>query len=153
MKVVLLQDVSGVGRVGEVREVAEGYFRNFLAPRGLAAAATEAAMRRVAEQRELKARREARVAAENRSLAERIRQTQVTLKVKVGEQYRLYGAVTAADIAGELSKQLGHPIDKRHVELEEPIRHLGTYEVPVHLARGVEPKVTVVVEREEQASG
>lgn len=153
MKALLLQDVKGVGHAGDVKDVAEGYYRNYLAPQKLAAPATEATMKRVAQQREAQARRQARVSAENRSLAERIDQTQLTFRVKVGEQHRLYGSITAADIAEELQKQLGHPIDKRHVELEEPIRHLGTYKVTIHLAHGVEPKVTVVVEREEEATG
>lgn len=151
MKVVLLQEVKNVGRAGEVKEVAEGYFRNYLAPRNLAAPATESALKSVAERREIQARREARISVENRALAERIRQTQLTFRVKVGEQHRLFGAVTAADIAERLAQQLGHDVDKRHVELEEPIRHLGTYEVPIRIGHNVEPKVTVVVEREEVA--
>ncbi len=151
MKALLLQDVGGLGRAGEIKEVAEGHFRNYLAPRGLAAPATEATLKRVAQQKEVTARREARAASANRSLADRISQTQVTFRVKVGEQHRLYGAVTAADVAERLRQVLGHEIDKHHVELEEPIRHLGTYEVPVHLAKGVEPKVKVVVEREEES--
>ncbi len=153
MKVLLLQEVKSVGLEGEVKEVAEGYFRNYLAPKNLAVPATEATLKRVAQQREAQARREARTVAEHRSLADRIAQTQLTFRVKVGEQHRLYGAITAADVAEELQKQIHHPIDKRHVELEEPIRHLGTYKVTVHLAHGIEPKVTAVVEREEEAAG
>ncbi len=151
MKVLLLQDVKTVGRSGEVKEVAEGYFRNYLSPRGLATPATESALKRATQDREAQARRQARVVAENRTLADQINQTQLTFRAKVGEQHRLYGAITAADVAEELAKQIDHPVDKRHVELEEPIRHLGTYKVPIHLAQGVEPKVTVVVEQEEKA--
>ncbi len=152
MKVLLLEDVKGVGRAGDVKDVAEGYFRNYLAPKKLATLATEATLKRVADQRAAEARRSARAAAEYRSLAERIAQTQLDFRVKVGEQHRLYGSITAADIAERLQQVLGQPIDKRHVELEEPIRHLGTYKVTVHLAHEVEPKVTVVVEREEEGT-
>ncbi len=150
MKVLLLKDVQSIGRTGEVKDVAEGYFRNYLAPRGLATAATDAALKRLSQQHEVEARRQARASTANQALAGRISQVQVTFRVKVGEQHRLYGAVTAADVAEKLQETLGQPIDKHHVELEEPIRHLGTYQVPVHLAKGVEPKVTVLVEREEE---
>jgi large subunit ribosomal protein L9 len=148
MKVVLLKDVPSLGKSGDVKEVAEGFFRNFLAQRGLASAATDAAMRDLAESKAIESRREARVEKANESLAQRITKTQLTMHVKVGEQHRLYGSITGQDIAEALSRQLKQEIDKHRVELEEPIRHLGTYEVTVRLAHGIAPKVSVVVEPE-----
>lgn len=148
MKVLLLKDVANVGKSGEVKEVADGYFRNFLAPKGLAAQATAATLKQVADAKEAQVRREARALAKNRGLAETISTIQLHFRVKVGEQHRLYGAVTAANIAEQLQTKIGQPVDKRHVDLEEPIHHLGTYEVRIHLSHDVSPKVTVVVEPE-----
>ncbi len=148
MKVLLLKDVENVGKTGEVKDVADGYFRNYLAPKGLAAPATASTLKQVADAKAAQARREAKEAAKNRSLADRISTTELRFRVKVGEQHRLYGAITAANIAERLQSQIGQPVDKRHVDLEEPIHHLGTYEVRVHLAHDVNPKVTIVVERE-----
>jgi large subunit ribosomal protein L9 len=148
MKVLLLKDVANVGKAGEIKEVADGYFRNFLAPKGLAAPATPATLKKVAEAQDVQARRAVKQSVKHQELAERISKTQLTFRVRVGEQHRLFGAVTAAHIAEQLQKEIGQPIDKRHVELEEPIHHLGTYEVRVHLGPEANPKVTVVVERE-----
>jgi large subunit ribosomal protein L9 len=151
VKVLLLHDVKSIGKAGEVKEVADGYYRNFLALKALATPATDAALKQVATAREIEARRQAKQVTSNRAIAGEISKIQLNFRVKVGEQHRLYGSVTAADIADELAKKLGREVDKRHVELEEPLRHLGSYEVPVHLAQGVDPKVTVVVERDEDA--
>jgi large subunit ribosomal protein L9 len=148
VKVLLLKDVESVGKTGEVKEVADGYFRNFLAPKGMAAPATAATLKQVADAQATQKRREARLATKNRGLADSISNIKLHFRVRVGEQHRLFGAVTAAHIAERLSAEIGQPIDKRHVDLEEPIHHLGTYEVLVHLSHDVEPKVTVVVERE-----
>lgn len=153
MKVLLLQDVKSVGRAGEVKDVSDGYFRNFLAPKSLATPATEGALKKLAAEKESQAKRDARLLAENRKLADRIRETQVVLRVRVGDQHRLFGAVTSADIATELGKKLGIELDKRNIELEEPIKHLGTYEVAVRLAHGIEPKAKVVVEPLEGSAG
>ena len=149
VKVLLLKDVESVGKSGEVKVVADGYFRNYLAPKGLAAPATAATLKQVADAKEAQARREARALAKNRGLSDTISKTQLHFRVRVGEQHRLYGAVTAANIAEQLQAKIGQPVDKRHVDLEEPIHHLGTFEVRIHLAHDVDPKVTVVVEREE----
>jgi large subunit ribosomal protein L9 len=148
VKILLLKDVEGVGKTGEIKEVADGHYRNYLAPRGFAAPATAATLKQVADAREAKARREAKAAVKNRSLADRIEKTELRFRVRVGEQHRLFGSVTAAHIAEKLQAEIGQPIDKRHVELEEPIHHLGTFEVRIHLGQDANPKVKVVVERE-----
>jgi large subunit ribosomal protein L9 len=148
VKVLLNQDVAGLGRAGETKEVADGYARNFLLARGLATLASEGALKQAAERKDVAQRREAKKKAEVGSLATTLSQTQVVFKAKVGEQHRLYGSITAADVAEEIGRQIGQVIDKRNVELGEPIRHLGTYKVPVRLGPKVLPAVTVVVEPE-----
>lgn len=145
MRVVLKQDVKGVGQAGDIKEVADGYARNFLIPRGLAVPATPAAVEEARARKEAEARRAAARERETRALADRIRSTPVTIKARAGEQHRLYGSVTAADIAEALGKALGQEIDKRNVHLEEPIRRLGTYQVTIRVGPGVTTEVTVNV--------
>ncbi len=148
MKVVLRQYVDGLGGPGDIKEVSDGYARNYLIPRGLATAATAAQMKLATDRQVSKSAKMSRQDRENRDLAERIKKVQITFKAKVGEQHRLYGSVTSHDIAEKLSDALGQPVDKRKVELEEPIRHLGTFTVPVRVAHDLLPEVTVAVERE-----
>ena len=148
MRVVLLQDVPRLGSVGEVRDVASGYARNFLLPRGLAEVATPAVMKRVEEIRKAEDKRQALLEADMMSLAQTLEGVEVTLKAKVGAQERLYGAITSGDIAEELGRVTGQDIDKRKIELEEPIRQLGEYEVLVRLSKEVAPTIKVVVAEE-----
>lgn len=148
MRVVLLQEVPRLGKVGEVKDVASGYARNFLLPRGLAEFATPAAMKRVEEIREAEEKRQALLEAEMVSLSQTLEGVEITLKAKVGAQERLYGAVTSGDIAEELKRVTGQDIDKRKIELEEPIRQLGEYEVLVRLSTEIAPKIKVVVTEE-----
>lgn len=148
MKVLLLKDVKGLGKAGEIKDVADGHGRNYLLPRGLAVLATPEALRKAAELKKAAEKREEKAALEAHKLAERIESTELVLKAKVGEQHRLYGSITSADIAEALSQQVGQEIDKRKVLLDEPIKHTGTFEVAVHLGHGIEPKVKVVVEGE-----
>ncbi len=145
MKVVLKQDVKSLGRAGEIKEVADGYARNCLIPRGLAVPATEAAIKEVKARMEAEARRAAAKEREARELAARMERTAVEIRARAGEQHRLYGAVTAADIADALARAIGRPVDKRNVLLEEPIRRLGTYAVQVRVAPGIVANVTVHV--------
>lgn len=148
MKVVLTQNVPNLGRAGDLKEVADGYARNYLIPRGLATPATPEALQRLASQKQAQERRQAKAQAEIEELAAVISRTQLVFKAKVGEQHRLFGSITAADIASELSRQVGREIDKRAIELEEPIRQIGEFKVPVRLAPKIVPTVTVVVEPE-----
>lgn len=148
MKVLLNQDVPHLGKAGETKEVADGYARNYLIPRGMVTIASAGALKQAAAKKQVIQNKQAKAKAESGALAERVRQTELVFKVKVGEQQRLYGSITSADIADELGQRVGQEIDKRHVELEEPIRHLGSYKVPVRLGPGVEPSVSVVVEAE-----
>jgi large subunit ribosomal protein L9 len=149
MKVVLQDDVKGLGTTGDVKDVADGYARNFLIPRRLAAPATAGALKNVEAQRASLAKRQAQMDADARELGERLGSMTLTLKARVGSQDRLYGSITSADIAAALGKELGTTFDRRKLVLEDPIRELGTHTVPVHLARDVTTSLTVNVEAEE----
>jgi large subunit ribosomal protein L9 len=145
MKVVFLQDVPNVAKAGEVKEVASGYARNFLIPKKLALVATPQTL----GQTEIVKRVKARENAELATLAQQIEGKEVTLKAKAGAKDRLYGSITSADIATELSKVTGLAIDKRKLELDEPIRQLGSYEVGIRLGKDTVPKIRVSVIEEE----
>jgi large subunit ribosomal protein L9 len=149
MKVVLRDDVKGLGAVGDVKDVADGYARNFLIPRRLAAPATTSALKNVEAQRASLAKHQAQVEAEARALAGRLNNTTLTLKARVGGQDRLYGSITASDVAAALGQELGATFDRRKLVLDEPIRELGTHTIPVHLGRDVTASLTVRVEAEE----
>jgi large subunit ribosomal protein L9 len=145
MKVILLQDVEGLGKAGDLKEVANGYARNYLLPRRLAAGATPSLIanrtqRIAAEQRRLEKQAEL-----NRQLAERLAQITLTFKAKVGRQGRLYGSITSQDVASALQEAEGITIDRRAIGLLEPIRSLGTFSVQVKVATNQEPKITVNV--------
>jgi len=148
VKVLLTRDVPNLGRAGELKDVADGYARNFLIPRGLATPATGGALRQAAISREIALRKQQRLQKELEEVAAAVSRTQLVFKAKVGDQHRLFGSITASDIAEELERHIGRAIDRRHVELAEPIRHLGEYRVPIRLAPKIEPTVTVVVEAE-----
>ncbi|MBM4431406.1 MAG: 50S ribosomal protein L9 [Chloroflexi bacterium] len=148
MEVLLLRDIKRLGKAGEIKKVADGYARNYLIPRGLAVLATPGAIRRKEVQAAIEEQREERIRTDSTALAEKLSQTQLVFKVRAGEKGRLYGSITAADIAAEIEKQAGVSLDKRKVDLEEPIHLLGTHQVPIRLLAGVVPEVTVVVEQE-----
>jgi len=152
MKVLLIQSVKNVGKPGDIKDVADGYARNFLIPRGLATVASSSAVKQAQAHRETESRRESRFAAENQSLASRLGETEVTLRAKTGAHGRLYGAITAADIAAALEAKLGQAIDRRRIELDDPIRTLGEHKVPIRIARDLVPQVTVNVESEGASS-
>jgi large subunit ribosomal protein L9 len=145
MRVILLQDVEGLGKAGDLKDVANGYARNFLLPRRLAAGATPALLanhqqRIAAEQRKIE-----KLAEQNQQQAERLSQVSLTFKARVGRQGRLYGSITSQDIAAGLRESEGISIDRRVIDLPSPIRALGTYMVPVKIAQKMEPKITVNV--------
>ena len=148
MQVVLLKDVRRLGKAGEVRNVADGYARNYLFPNGLAAPATAGTMRQAQEQAAREARREAREQARAESLAEEINGLHLTFKARAGEMGHLYGSITAVDIARELERRTGKSIDRRKILLEEPIRELGTYQVSVRFSSQISAQVHVTVEAE-----
>jgi large subunit ribosomal protein L9 len=147
MKVLFLQDVKGTARAGEIKDVSEGFARNFLLPKSLAVPASAGALKNVAYQKQIDQSKATRLHSEAEMLSARLSAARVTFKVKVGEQYRLYGSITSSDVAEAVEKAIGQSIDKHKVLLNEPIKHLGIYKVPVKVA-DLEPAVTVVVEDE-----
>jgi len=148
-EVLLLRDVKRLGKAGEIKRVADGYARNYLIPRKLAVMVTESTIQQVRAKLQAEARRREKEITTAQSLAERLPQITLTFKVKAGEKGQLYGSITNADIATSLEKEIGQKFDKRRVLLEEPLRHLGSYKVPVKLATDIVPEVTVVLEAEE----
>jgi large subunit ribosomal protein L9 len=150
MEIILLQDVDKVGRKGEVANVAEGYARNFLLPRKLAEMATPgriAQVRKIMEEKAAHVRREAERAEETRDL---LSKTVLTINAPVGSGERLFGSVTNQDIADAIFAARKIRLDKRAVDLEDPIKLVGTYMVKVHVHASVEPaEVKVIVAPEE----
>ena len=149
MEVLLLKDVEQLGQAGEIKKVANGYARNFLIPRGLAAAPTPGAIKQAESQRTRDARRQAKELDEAQVLAQILDGRTVTFQARAGEADRLYGSITNANIAEALEEQVEQDVDRRKIELEEPLKELGTHAVTVRLAPGAEAKVTVIIEREE----
>ncbi len=145
MRVIFLENVPNVARAGEIKEVAAGYGRNFLIPKKLALLAKPHEIGTLAVKLELKARAQAQTEAELAELADQLNEKEITLEAKVGEEDRLYGSITTADIAAELENATGLVIDKRKIELDEPIRRVGSYEVTIRLATGIVPKIKVTV--------
>ena len=146
MKVIFLQDVPNVAQTGQVKEVADGYARNYLIPRKLAAMAQPQAVSQI-EARTKKM--EARLTGELTELAGQLEGKEVSLKAKAGAKEKLYGSITSADIAAELKNVTGIEVDKRKIELGEPIRQLGSYEIAIKLGKDIAPKVRVTVTEEE----
>jgi large subunit ribosomal protein L9 len=149
MEVLLLKDVEQLGEAGEIKRVANGYARNFLIPRGLAVIATPGAVKQVEVQLESEARRQAKELDEAQALAQALDGRTVTFQARAGESDRLYGSITNANIADALSEQVEQEVDRRKIEMDEPLKELGTHAVTIRLAPGAEAKVTVVIEREE----
>ncbi len=145
MKVILLQNVEGLGQAGDMKDVANGYARNYLLPRRLAAGATPSLVANREQRIAAEQRRLAKLAEQNRQMAERLGQIALTFKAKVGSQGRLYGSITSQDIATALRDAEDISIDRRTIDLSEPIRSLGTFAVPVKISTGIEPKITVNV--------
>ena len=145
MKVILTQDVASLGKSGDLKDVADGYARNFLIPRKLAVPAAGGAYRAwqhdiaSREDKRRKEREEAEIAAT------RIGSTTLTMGVKVGEGGKLYGSITSKDIADALARR-GIEVDRHKIDLEEPLKSLGTYKVAIRVFSGMTPEVTIVVE-------
>lgn len=148
MEVILRDDIEKLGSRGQIVKVASGYARNYLLPKRLAVAATEANRKIVEQERQAHLRREAKVQAEATELAKLMTDVSVTIKQKAGDQDQLFGSVTAKDLAEALEKS-GYQVDRRKIQLHEPIKTLGEFKVPVRLHRDVTVDLTVHVEKEE----
>lgn len=149
MKVIFLQDVPSVAKAGDTKEVSDGYGRNFLLRKKLAVLADANADNVLERQRKIEAKRQAEMA----DIATRLNGTEITIKARAGAEDKLFGSVTAADIAEELHKVTGIEVDKRKVVLADPIKQLGNFEVDIKVARDVETKVKVTVVGEEAVQG
>jgi large subunit ribosomal protein L9 len=150
MKVVLLEDIAGTGRAGEIKEVSKGYAKNFLLPRGLASIATPTVTKQVESRLERKKLEEGVDREKLVELAQQIQGKEIHLKARMGGGERLFGSITAADVAEELSRAIGSVIDKKKIDIEKPFRQTGSYEVAIKLAGDIKPKITVVIEEEEK---
>ena len=148
MEVILREDVEKLGTRGQVLKVANGYARNFLLPKRLAVAATESNRKIVEQERQAHLRREAKLKGEAEDLAKMLGGVNVTIAQKAGETDQLFGSVTSKDIAEALEKQ-NFSIDRRKIQLDEPIKQLGDHKVTVRLHREVPVEVTVHVVRED----
>ena len=148
MKVVFLQDVPHVARAGDVKEVKDGYSRNYLIPKKLAVPATPAELMRLELLRQTSAHRQVRSEQEAEALAQTLKETTLVFKVRAGAKEKLYGSVTSGDIAKEIQKVTRHEVDKRKIEVGEPIRELGRHQVSIKLHKDITATVTVVVEPE-----
>ncbi len=145
MKVLFKSDVEGVGRAGQVKDVADGYARNFLIRRGLAVAATPAALKQAADAQATAARHAAEELARAQALKARLEDSTIVVESKAGAQGRLYGSVTTTDVANAARAQLDIALDRRELELTEPIRQIGSYQVRARLPHGVAANLTVDV--------
>jgi large subunit ribosomal protein L9 len=150
MRILLRQDVPNLGKAGEVKNVADGYARNYLIPRGLAAAVTSGVLRQASVDQEANARRQSRYQQDIHELASVLDGLSVTFHVRAGENEQMYGSITNTDIASAVEEQTGRSIDRRRIELEEPIRRLGSYRVAVRLGKNEAPHIGVVVLEQEQ---
>jgi large subunit ribosomal protein L9 len=144
MDVILREDVEKLGTRGQMVKVAPGYARNFLLPNKMAVAATESNKKIVEQERQAHLRREAKVEGEAKDLGKMLSAVEITISQKAGENDQLFGSVTSKDIAEALEKQ-GYTIERRKIALEEPIKTLGEFKVPVRLHREVTSEITVHV--------
>lgn len=145
MQAILLQDVDGLGQAGTVVSVARGYMRNFLMPRGLAEEATPNRVAEVVRQEERRKAAVERARAQAAEQADLLGRTILTLKAKAGDDGRLFGSITAADVAQAISEARGIDIDRRHIIVDPPIRAVGTYVVPIELAPDLTAEVKTIV--------
>ena len=145
---MFVQDVLPKYRAGEVWNVAGGYARNYLIPRGMAVPATRDQLQRAEKLRAAAEIRRVAEVKDLRAFAEQVEGVTLTLRARAGDEGRLYGSVTAAGIAEELTRLVGREVDRRFVQLSAPIKEIGEYEVPVRLHLEVVPTITVVVEGE-----
>mgnify|MGYP000033723204 CR=1 FL=1 len=148
MKVILTREVDNLGQVGEVKNVAPGYARNYLIPKGLAVKATAGAIREFENLQAAQAHREERLVAHADALAQQLSQVTLTFEAKASEKGRLFGSITTAEIAQALEQQVGEKFDRRKHILSEPLRQVGRHQIPIRLTADVTAEVQVVVKPE-----
>ena len=146
MRVILKSEVAGLGRPGDVKDVADGYAQNFLLPRGLAIEATASEMKVLARARDAKRAKQDRAHADAEELAKRLSETTLVFKLKAGEHGKTFGSVTSKDIAEALRREQKVEVDKTKVHLPEPLKALGVHQVEIRLLTDVRANVTVAIE-------
>lgn len=151
VKVVLLRDVPGLGKANEVKEVSDGYARNYLIPKGLAKVATEGEMKRIENEKTLREHKEELVRKKSEEILRELQRKVHKINVKAGAGGKLFGALTGITLAELLSESAGTQIDKKWIELEKPIKEVGIYDVKLRLPGGVKGvvKVEVIAEQKE----
>ncbi len=145
MQVILTGDVEKIGRRGDIVDVSRGYVRNFLAPRGLAEVATPAKLEEARREMEETEERERRLEERAGEIAETLNKSVITIEARTGEDERLFGSVTAPNIADAIRSARGVHLDRRRIRLEEPIKSLGTHQVPIHVHGDVHANVKIIV--------
>jgi large subunit ribosomal protein L9 len=150
MKVILQKSVDKLGHPGDIVEVADGYARNYLVPRGLAVKATRGGVKHIDSLKRAHGVRVNAAKAEAEQVASRLASTPIAVKAHAGEEGKLFGSVTASDVADAIDRQTGVHVDRHDVHLDEPIRSIGAHEVRVHLFPEVDPVITVEVEASDQ---
>lgn len=148
MKIILLQDVKGQGKKGDLLDVNEGYARNFLIKKGLAEAATATKINELNQKKNSQAYHKQEELKAMKALAEEIKDKQFEVRIKVGANGKVFGSVTAQDVSDSLNKA-GYDVDKKKVVIANPIKMVGDYEVTLKLAEGITAKITVCVRGEE----
>jgi large subunit ribosomal protein L9 len=148
MKIVLRQDVPKLGEAGSIQTVADGYARNYLIPRGFAVVATDGEIKTAQHNMRVRERKVARQEDQMQSLADKIQGTRLAFTARAGEQGRLFGSVTSNDIIEQLNEKIGEEVDRRKLQLTEPLRTVGEHEIEIHLIGRLRPAITVVVEAE-----
>ncbi len=148
MEIILREDIAHLGRIGETVQVKDGYARNFLIPYGKAYRATEGNKRQIEMEHARSAERLAMERTEAEQLAARLVTVTLAFTAKTGDGDRLFGSITTSEIADRLA-EAGHPVDKRHIELHEPIRMIGEHRVAIRLHADVRPEILVTVTKEE----
>jgi len=149
VKVILKEDVHNLGQAGDIKNVADGYARNYLIPQGMAMRATAGATKDFEHRQEVQARKHERMKKRSEALAQRLTAHTLRFEVKTGETGQLYGSITSSDIAEALERELDVEIDRRDIALSEPLRQVGEHFVAIRLMEEVEPQVQVIVEPEE----
>ena len=145
MQVILKQDVEKIGRRGDIVDVSRGYVRNFLVPRNLAEVATPSKLEEAQREMEESAERDRRMAERAGEIAETLNKSVITIEARTGEDERIFGSITPANIVSAIERARGLHIDRRRVKLDEPIKSLGTHQVPVQVHGDVEASVKVIV--------
>ena len=146
VKIVLTQDVASLGKAGELKDVSPGYMRNYLVPKRLAVPATPSEIKALEMRRAQLAKTQAKARSDAEGLAGKLAGIALTFQVRVGEQNRLYGSITSKDIADELARASGIALDRRDIELEEPLKTLGSFQVPVRLVHEVKGSIAVTLQ-------